>query len=120
MRKYQQLILVLISVISVGVLIVYRSENERLNNVLNVINFFGQRDSLSLVKIENYSNFTYKYDYPLPTWQSLGNDFHGYSAFWKKNDLMAGGEAIAIVVGSVHSTVSFQVVNFNYSLETKN
>lgn len=111
MRKYQQLVLVLISIISVGILIVYRSENERLNNVLNVINFFGQRDSLSLVKIENYSNFTYKYDYPLPSWTAIGNDFHGYSSFWKKNDLKAGGEAIAIIVGSVHSTVSFQVHN---------
>lgn len=111
MRKYQQLLLVLISVISVTVLIVYRSENERLNNVLNVMNFFGQRESinLNLVKIENYSNFSVKFDFPLPTWTSLGNDFHGYSAFWKKNDLVAGGEAVALAIGSVHSNVVFQV-----------
>lgn len=108
MRKYQQLALVLISVISVGILIVYRSENERLNNVLNVINFFGQRD-LSLVKIENFQNFSYRFDYPLPAWTSLGNDVHGYSSFWKKNDLKAGGEVISIVVASPHSSVSFQV-----------
>lgn len=37
MRKYQQLLLVLVSVISVTVLIVYKSENERLNHVLNVV-----------------------------------------------------------------------------------
>lgn len=107
MRKYQQLVLVLISLISVGILIVYRSENERLNNVLNVINFFGQKD-LSLIKIENFSNLTYKFDFPLPAWTYLGNEFHGYSAFWKKHELKAGGEAIAIVVASSHSTVSFQ------------
>jgi hypothetical protein len=111
MRKYQQLILVLISVISVTVLIVYKSENERLNHVLNVVNFFGQRESVSLnlVKIENFSNFTYRFDYPLPTWTYLGNDFHAYSAFWKKNDLVAGGEAVALAVGSVHGNVVFQV-----------
>lgn len=116
MRKYQQLALVLISVFSIGILIVYKSENERLNNVLNVINFFGQRgDSLSLVKIENFSNFSYKFDYPLPAWINLGNDFFGYSAFFKKNDLKAGGEAIALVVASVHSAISFQVIkSINY------
>lgn len=111
MRKYQQLLLILVSIISVSVLIAYRSENERLNNVLNVINFFGQRDSvnLNLVKIENYSNFTYKFDFPLPTWSYLGNEFHAYSAFWKKIDLVLGGEAIALAIGSVHGNVMFQV-----------
>lgn len=111
MRKYQQLLLVLVSVLSVTILIVYKSENERLNHVLNVVNFFGQRDSinLNLVKIENYSNFTYRFDYPLPTWSFLGGEFHAYSAFWKKNDLVAGGEAIALAIGSLHGNVLFQV-----------
>lgn len=111
MRKYQQLILVLISVISVTVLIAYKSENERLNHVLNVVNFFGQRESVSLnlVKIENFSNFTYRFDFPLPTWSYLGNDFHAYSSFWKKNDLIAGGEAVALAIGSEHGNVMFQV-----------
>lgn len=111
MRKYQQLLLIVISLISVTVLIAYRSENERLNHVLSVVNFFGQRDSidLNLVKIENYSNFTYRFDFPLPTWTHLGNEFHGYSAFWKKNDLKAGGEVIALVVGSLHGNVQYQV-----------
>lgn len=115
MRKYQQLLLVLVSVISVTVLIVYRSENERLNHVLNVVNFFGNRDSinLNLVKIENYSNFTYRFDFPLPSWGYLGNEFHAYSAFWKKNDLVDVGEAIALAVGSVHGNVLFQVRRFN-------
>lgn len=114
MRKYQQLILVIISIISVSVLIVYRSENERLNHVLNVINFFGKRE-ISLVKIENYSNFSYRFDYPLPTFTNLDDDFHGYSAFWKKNDLVAGGKVVAIIVGSsIHSIVQFQVI-FLYS-----
>jgi hypothetical protein len=111
MRKYQQLFLVIISVISVTVLIVYRSENERLNHVLQVINFFGNRDSISLVKIENYSNITYTLNYPLPLWSNLGNDFYSYSAFWKKNELQKGGVAILIGVGNIHSTVQFQVIN---------
>lgn len=109
MRKYQQLILVVISIISVSILIVYKSENERLNNVLNVINFFGQKDSLNLIKVENYSNFSYRFDYPLPLWQNLNNDFHAYSAFWKKNSLVIGGEVVIIAVGSIHSAASFQV-----------
>lgn len=113
MRKYQQLILVLISIISVSILIVYRSENERLNHVLNVINFFGQKDSINLVKIENYSNFSYRFDYPLPTFINLNNDFHGYSAFWRKNSLVKGGEVILIAVGNIHSAAMFQV---NYSI----
>ncbi|CRL08573.1 CLUMA_CG021382, isoform A [Clunio marinus] len=107
-QEFDQLILILISVISVTVLIVYKSENERLNHVLSVINFFGQRDAISLVKIENYSNFSYRFDYPLPSWIYLSNEFHGYSAFWKKNDLVAGGEAIALAIGSVHGNVLFQ------------
>lgn len=109
MRKYQQLFLVLLSVISVSVLIVYKSENERLNHVLNVVNFFGQRDSINLVKIEHFSNFTYKFDYPLPSWTNLESNFHVYSGFWTKNDLIAGGEALAIVVSNLHATVQFQV-----------
>lgn len=108
MRKYQQLLLILVSLISITVLVIYRSENERLNHVLNVVNFFGQRE-ISMVKIENFSNFTFSFSYPLPTWTFLGNGFHGYSAFWRKNDLVAGGEAITLVVGSLHANVQFQV-----------
>lgn len=109
MRKYQQLLLVVVSLISVTILIAYKSENNRLNNVLNVVNFFGRTDSLSLVKIENVSNFSYGFDFPLPSWTNLGNNFHSYSSFWRKNDLVAGGEAISVVVGSLHASVLFQV-----------
>lgn len=110
MRKYQQLLLVLVSIISISVLIIYRSENERLNHVLTVINFLGTRESIDFKKIsENLANFTYRFDYPLPSWVSLGSDFHAYSAFWKKNDLLKGGDAVALVVGSVHAKVDFQV-----------
>jgi hypothetical protein len=112
MRKYQQLLLIVVSILSISVLIIYRSENERLNHVLNVISFLGGRESISLVKIENFSNFSYRFDYPLPSWVNLGNDFHAYSAFWKKNDLVKGGDAVALVVGSVHAKVDFQV-SFN-------
>jgi hypothetical protein len=108
MRKYQQLLLLIITIVSTIVLIVYRSENNRLQNVLNVINFFGQKE-INLLKIENYSNFSYRFDYPQPSFINLDSDFHGYSAFWKKNDLIAGGEVVAIVVGTVHATVLFQV-----------
>lgn len=123
MRKYQQLLLILISLISISILIIYKSENERLTNVLNVVNFFGQqqKDS-SIVKMENYTNFTYNFAFPLPSFTNLGNSFHGYSAFWKKtNELKAGGMVIAIVVASdaiVHSPVSFQVCKQTYKTYT--
>lgn len=41
MRKYQQLLLLLVSIISVTVLLIYKSENNRLKYVLEVVNFFG-------------------------------------------------------------------------------
>lgn len=113
MRKYTQLCLVLITVISIIVLLMYRNEYKQLNYVLDVVNFYGRKDEISLIHLENQTNFyqesSYQFNEPLPIWQRIGNGFHAYSSFWiKPNDLKAGGELITIVVGLKHSIVSFK------------
>lgn len=116
MRKYQQLLLLLISCISVGVLFMYKTENNRLKDVLHVINFFGRNDAAILKKIENNATMNYLVDYmrPLPVWQSIGDNFHAYSSYWKRNELVAGGEAVVLVVGRKGA-----VLNFKCSLNFK-
>lgn len=113
MRKYTQLCLVLITIISIIVLLMYRNEYKQLKYVLDVVNFIGRKDEISLIHLENQTNFyqesSYQFNDPLPIWQRIGNGFHAYSSFWiKPNDLKAGGELITIVVGLKHSIVSFK------------
>lgn len=109
MRKFQQLFLVIISVISIIFLIIYRSENSRLKYVLEVVNFFGQtNDAVNLVHLENDTNNTPTYDFiqPTATWQRIGSHFV-YSAFWHKYPSIVGGEVITIAVGLEHAIVRF-------------
>lgn len=111
MRKYTQLGLVLLTIISITVLLVYRNEYRQLKYVLDVVNFIGRKDELDLARIENRTNYvhsTYDFSTPLPIWQRIGNDFHAYSAFWMKTSLKSGGEIVTIVVGLKHSIVSFK------------
>lgn len=113
MRKYTQLCLVLITVASIIVLLMYRNEYKQLKYVLDVVNFIGRKDEISLIHLENQTNFyqesSYQFNEPLPIWQRIANGFHAYSSFWiKPNDLKAGGELITIVVGLKHSIVSFK------------
>ncbi|KAM7346240.1 uncharacterized protein ACRADG_012178 [Cochliomyia hominivorax] len=118
MRKYQQLLLLVISCISVGILFMYKTENNRLKDVLHVINFFGRNDAAILRKIENNVTMNYLIDYlhPLGVWQSIGDNFHAYSAYWKRNELVAGGEADVIVVGRKRSVLNFKCsLNFRGS-----
>lgn len=112
MRKYTQLSLVIITVISVIVLLMYRSEYRQLKYVLDVVNFVGRKDEIALVRLENQTNFyhhsNYEFNEPLPVWQRIGNGFHAYSSFWRRpNKLVEGGEVITIVAGLKHSVVSF-------------
>lgn len=113
MRKYTQLCLVIITVLSVIVLLMYRNEYRQLKYVLDVVNFMGRKDEIALVRLENQTNLfshaSYDFNVPLPVWQRIGNGFHAYSAFWlKPHNLKAGGELITIVVGMKHSMVSFK------------
>ncbi|XP_037944828.1 uncharacterized protein LOC119677525 [Teleopsis dalmanni] len=109
MRKYQQLLLLLISIISIIILVVYRNENNRLKYVLQVVNFFGRNDEIELreQKLVNLTNDN-TFNKPLPLWQVIGNNFYAYSAYWNKNELTPGGEAIAIVTGKRDAIVNFR------------
>ncbi|KAL1386041.1 hypothetical protein pipiens_001352 [Culex pipiens pipiens] len=112
MRKYQQLALVLISISCVAILLVYKSENNRLKYVLEVVNIFGRSDTASLIRIDNSSRYRnsvpYDFDSPLPAWQRVGADLYVYSAYWQKNDLEAGGTVVSLAVGLEQSIVNFK------------
>lgn len=111
MRKYQQLALVLVSISCIAILLVYKSENNRLKYVLEVVNIFGRSDTASLIRIDNSSRYRavpYDFDSPLPVWQRLGNDVYVYSAYWQKNDLEVGGTVVSLVVGLEQSIVNFK------------
>ncbi|XP_017090848.2 uncharacterized protein [Drosophila bipectinata] len=111
MRKYQQLVLLVISCLSVGILLMYKTENNRLKYVLKYVNFFGRNDAAVLRRLENGT----KDDLPqaamwrpLPVWQMIGDSFHAYSAFWMRNELVAGGAAHVLVVGKKGAVVDFR------------
>lgn len=113
MRKYTQLCLVIITIVSVIVLLMYRNEYKQLKYVLDVVNFIGRKDEIALVHLENQTNVYqqshYQFNEPMPIWQRIGNGFHAYSSFWlKENELKSGGELITIVVGLKHSIISFK------------
>ncbi|XP_058831869.1 uncharacterized protein LOC131690258 [Topomyia yanbarensis] len=111
MRKYQQLALVLISISCVAILLVYKSENNRLKYVLEVVNIFGRNDAASLIRVDNSSRYRpapYDLNSPLPVWQRVGDDVYVYSAFWQKNDLEIGGTVVSLAVGLEQSIVNFK------------
>lgn len=124
MRKYQQLTLLVLTLISVSILVMYKKENARLKYVLDVVNFFGRNDADAILKLENNTMQANMYDigYPMPSWQWIGNNFHVYSAFWKQNVNGNGGEVIALAVGLSNNIVNFKCfVRFadNYSMKGK-
>lgn len=98
MRKYQQLILVVASLLSLTCLLIYRSENYRLKYVLSVVNFFGQDERI------HKEDLSFEYTSPFPIWQRIGSGFHAYSSFWHRDT----AEITTIVVGMKHSQVSFK------------
>ncbi|XP_055624683.1 uncharacterized protein LOC129767634 [Toxorhynchites rutilus septentrionalis] len=111
MRKYQQLALVLVSISCIAILLVYKSENNRLKYVLEVVNIFGRTDAAALIRIDNssrYRDVSYDLDNPLPVWQRVGHDVYVYSAFWQKNDLQAGGTVVSLAVGLEQAMVNFK------------
>ncbi|EDW58793.1 uncharacterized protein [Drosophila virilis] len=115
MRKYQQLALLLISCFSIGVLLMYKSENNRLKYVLKYVNFFGRNDAAVLRRLQNGTAAEdlqhlskSAFSKPLPVWQLIGDSFYAYSAYWKQNELVVGGEAHIIVVGKKGAVVDFR------------
>lgn len=87
MRKYQQLLLVLVSFVSIFSLLLYRYEYMKLLNVLEVLNFFGYSpDNLTncvlleekfYIDLENDNLFAK----PPVSW-TKHDEHYAYSAFW--------------------------------------
>lgn len=103
MRKYQQLLLIIISVISIISLVQYRNEYLRLRYVLQVLNFFGSPNdvidnncvSLNESFINSENNF-YKYSDPAPIWYNFEKHYL-YSAFWEAKHPDSGINAVKIL-----------------------
>lgn len=87
MRKYQQLLLVLISSVSVFSLLLYRYEYMQLLNVLEVLNFFGYtaENMTNCVLLEDKFYVDLENDNLLAkspvSWIKL-DQYYAYSAFW--------------------------------------
>lgn len=90
MRKYQQLLLLLISIVCVITLLFYRHEYLKLRSVLSVLDFFGNADSVNTQCIKFSSDFKadiierYKFSEPRSTWTRMENHYI-YSSFWVRN-----------------------------------
>lgn len=88
MKKYHQLILLVISVISLSLFLIYRHEYNRLHYVLEVFNFFGQPCNIS--NLQQTEDILSHHDWgPRPIWQEYDTGYV-YSAFLtKKNEAKA-------------------------------
>lgn len=88
MRKYHQLLLLIITVVSLTTLLMYRREYLKLRYVLEVLNYFGNpqgggEDCLVLndTFIANERRKTY-FSLPKPSWIKVSQHFV-YSSFWE-------------------------------------
>ncbi|XP_022175050.1 uncharacterized protein LOC111037011 [Myzus persicae] len=87
MRKYQQLLLVLVSFVSVFSLLLYRYEYMQLLNVLEVLNFFGYTadNMTNCVLLEDKFSVDLENDNLLakpPVFWIKRDQYYAYSAFW--------------------------------------
>lgn len=81
MRKYNQRLLLLTSVVSLILFLIYRHEYNRLHYVLEVFNFFGQQPC-NITDIEDSNNALNHHDWgPSPYWQN-NDDFYTYSSHY--------------------------------------
>ncbi|CAH1107609.1 unnamed protein product [Psylliodes chrysocephalus] len=79
MKKYHQLILLIFSIISLVLFLIYRHEYNRLHYVLEVFNFFGQPCNFSDLQTTDF--ILRQQDWgPQPMWQETDNGYV-YSAF---------------------------------------
>nr|XP_023022330.1 uncharacterized protein LOC111510635 [Leptinotarsa decemlineata] len=79
MKKYHQLVLLIVSAISLSLFLVYRHEYNRLHYVLEVFNFFGQPCNFS--ELQKADFVVEQHDWgPQPIWQEVDNSYV-YSAF---------------------------------------
>lgn len=111
MKKYYQLALALVCMVSVVTLLFYRHEYYRLRYVLEVLNFFGKPGYSNVDPDCLSSNFSLvdknrpSITEPLPSWQRLSDSHYVYSAFWENAD--GNYRASAISVGTEEINLKF-------------
>lgn len=101
MRKYYQLLLILISIASLSTLLMYRREYLKLRYVLEVLSFFGTPQGgggdclvFNETAVEN-RKYKYLFSKPSPTWTKVGQHFV-YSAFWENEGDKSHARALAV------------------------
>ncbi|XP_011190646.2 uncharacterized protein LOC105217376 [Zeugodacus cucurbitae] len=111
MRKYHQLLLVIISCISIIVLLTYKSENSRLKDVLSAVHFFSRKDADELRLLNNFTAVDediINFNRPLPVWQLVGDSFYAYASYYQRNELVSSGsEVLTLVTGKTGAVVNF-------------
>lgn len=124
MRKYYQLILVIVCFISIVTLLIYRHEYYRLRYVLEVLNFFG-KPGLSEIEFcgsgfnatmltEILRNTSMEVRETPPLFQQLDENFYSYSSFlrsYQKYDKLTQTHAHnidTIVIGKTHVQPNFR------------
>lgn len=84
MKKYQQLLLAVVSIFSFGCLLLYRHEYYKLRYVLEVLDFFvapGASTNSTVCSLPNSFNEFARG--PFPAWQRITDSLYVYSAFWE-------------------------------------
>ncbi|CAH0550719.1 unnamed protein product [Brassicogethes aeneus] len=93
MKKYHQLLLLITSLISISLFLIYRHEYNRLHYVLEVFNFFGH--PCNFTELQRSDNVLAQHDWgPIPVWQETETGYI-YSAF-----ITGKGEVRAIALQS--------------------
>jgi hypothetical protein len=107
MKKYYQLALVIISLVSVVTLLFYRHEYNRLRYVLEVLNFFGkpggQQSGVTsdecIAGNSSHGKKFLNFDEPVPTWQRVGGTHFVYSAYWELSEEGRRVKALSVEFG---------------------
>lgn len=108
MKKYYQLALVIISLVSVVTLLFYRHEYNRLRYVLEVLNFFGKpggqqsgltSDDCIIGNLSHGKQFL-SFAEPIPTWQRLSSTHFIYSAYWELSEEERRVKALSVEFGN--------------------
>ena len=107
MKKYYQLALVIISLVSVVTLLFYRHEYNRLRYVLEVLNFFGkpggQQSGLTsddcITGNSSHGKELLSFAEPMPTWQRVGSTHFVYSAYWEVSEEGRRVKAVSVELG---------------------
>lgn len=124
MRKYYQLILVLVCFVSIVTLLIYRHEYYRLRYVLEVLNFFG-KSGLSEIEFcgpgfnatmlsEILRNSSMEVRETPPLFQQIDENFYSYSSFlrsYQKYEQLTPSHAYnidTIVIGKAHVRPNFR------------